>query len=149
MRNIPPTYSNTTVRGQRKVSLDDPITKYVTGFDTHGKTITAEHLLSHTSGLPNCTATPDYEKGMRRDPRSAEILRLVAGKPLEFEPGRRFRYSNTNYVLLGMLIEKVPGRPYAEHLQASVVKPLGLAAVPRRMSCYTASRWRPSTKRHS
>lgn len=110
-----------------KVALDDPITKYVPDFDARGKTITVQNLLTHTSGLPNYTATSDYDKGMTRDLKPAEILEIVAGKPLEFEPGARFRYSNTNYVLLGMLIEKVSGRTYAENLGASIANPLGLA----------------------
>lgn len=112
---------------QGKVSLDDPITKFLPDFDNRGKTITVENLLSHTSGLPNYNEGPDYFKGMTRDLKPAEIVKLVAGKPVEFEPGTRFRYSNTNYVLLGMLIEKVTGRTYAENLESSIAKPLGLA----------------------
>ncbi len=112
---------------QGKVSLDDPITNYLPAFDTRGKTITVEHLLSHTSGLPNYNEGPDYVKGITRDLKPAEIVKLVAGKPLEFEPGARFHYSNTNYALLGMLIEKVSGRTYANNLKSSITKPLGLA----------------------
>src|SRR5439155_22314042 len=85
---------------QGKVSLDDGITKYLPDFDTRsprGKTITVEHLLSHTSGLPNYTEGSEYQGGMARDLAPAEIVKLVAGKPLEFEPGTRFKYSNTNY----------------------------------------------------
>ncbi|MBI5764168.1 MAG: serine hydrolase [Planctomycetes bacterium] len=111
---------------QGKVSLEDPITKYLPDFDTRGKTITVEHLLSHTSGLPNYTEGSAYEKGMTRDLKPAEIVKLVADKPLDFEPGSRFKYSNTNYVLLGMLIEKVSGRTYANNLKSSITKPLGL-----------------------
>jgi CubicO group peptidase (beta-lactamase class C family) len=112
---------------QGKVSLDDPITKYLPDFDARGKTITVEHLLSHTSGLPNYTAGPEYQEGMTRDLKPVEIVNLVAGKPLEFDPGTRMRYSNTNYVLLGMLIEKVSGQTYAACLESSIAKPLGLA----------------------
>jgi D-alanyl-D-alanine carboxypeptidase len=65
----------------------------------------------------------------RRSPKisSIEVANQIAGKPLEFEPGSRFKYSNTNYILLGMVIEKVTGRTYAEYLEASIAKPLGLA----------------------
>jgi CubicO group peptidase (beta-lactamase class C family) len=112
---------------QGKISLDDPITKHLPDFDTRGKSITVEHLLSHTSGLPNYTATPDYAEGMARDLKPAEIVAIVAGKPLEFDPGTRFRYSNTNYALLGMLIEKVTGRTYADNLESLIAKPLGLS----------------------
>jgi CubicO group peptidase (beta-lactamase class C family) len=100
---------------------------YMPDFDSRGKTITVENLLTHTSGLPNYTAGPEYAEGMTRDLKPTEIVDIVAGKPLEFEPGSRFRYSNTNYVLLGMLIEKVSGRTYADNFESAIAKPLGLA----------------------
>jgi CubicO group peptidase (beta-lactamase class C family) len=110
-----------------KVSLPDPIIKYVPDFDTQGKTITIENLLTHTSGLFNVTALDDFISQITRDLKPIEVANLIAGKPLQFEPGSHFKYSNTNYILLGMLIEKVSGRPYAENLEASITKPLGLA----------------------
>jgi CubicO group peptidase (beta-lactamase class C family) len=110
-----------------KVSLSDPITKYVPDFDTQGKTITIENLLTHTSGLFNVTALDDFVSQITRDLKPIEVANLIAGKPLEFEPGSQFKYSNTNYILLGMLIEKVTGRTYAENLESSIAKPLGLA----------------------
>jgi len=110
-----------------KVSLTDPITKYVPDFDTRGKTITIENLLTHTSGLHNVTARDDFILQSTSDLKPIEVANLIAGKPLEFEPGSQFKYSNTNYILLGMLIEKVTGRTYAENLESSIVKPLGLA----------------------
>lgn len=110
-----------------KVSLDDPITKWVPDFDAQGKTITVENLLSHTSGIPSYTSDPGYMAGMERDMTPREIVAVVEGKPLEFDPGERFKYSNTNYVLLGMLIEKASGKSYADYLQEHIAKPLGLA----------------------
>jgi len=109
-----------------KVSLTDPISKYVPEFDTRGKTITIENLLTHTSGLFNVTALDDFDSQITRDFKPIEVANLIAGKPLEFEPGSQFKYSNTNYILLGMLIEKVTGRTYAENLEKSIAKPLGL-----------------------
>ena len=109
-----------------KVSLTDPITKYVPEFDTQGKTITIENLLTHTSGLHNVTALDDFLPQITRDLKPIEVANMIAGKPLEFEPGSQFKYSNTNYVLLGMVIEKVSGRTYAENLLSSIAKPLGL-----------------------
>ena len=85
-----------------KVSLTDPITKYVPDFDTRGKTITIENLLTHTSGLHNVTALDDFDSQITRDLKPIEVANLIAGKPLEFEPGSQFKYSNTNYILLGM-----------------------------------------------
>jgi CubicO group peptidase (beta-lactamase class C family) len=112
---------------QGKISLDDPITKHLPDFDTRGKTITIENLLTHTSGLFNVTALDDFDSQITRDLKPIEVANLIAGKPLEFEPGSKFKYSNTNYILLGMLIEKVTGRTYAENLESSIAKPLGLA----------------------
>lgn len=112
---------------QVKVSLTDPITKYVPDFDAQGKTITIENLLTHTSGLHNLTALDDFLPQSTKDLKPIEVANLIAGKPLEFEPGSKFKYSNTNYVLLGILIEKVTGRTYAENLESSIAKPLGLA----------------------
>ena len=110
-----------------KVSLTDPITKYVPDFDTRGKTITIENLLTHTSGLFNVTALDDFVSQITRDLKPIEVANLIANKPLEFEPGSQFKYSNTNYILLGMLIENVSGRTYAENFESSIAKPLGLA----------------------
>lgn len=110
-----------------KLSLDDPIGKWVPDFDTQGKPITIEHLLSHTSGIPSYTAGPAYIAGMARDVTPAQILGMVADQPMEFEPGERFKYSNTNYVLLGMAIERASGLSYADYLHRHICKPLGLS----------------------
>lgn len=109
-----------------KVSLSDPINKYVPEFDTQGKSITVENLLTHTSGLFNVTALDGFLSQITRDLKPIEVANQVAGKPLEFEPGTKFKYSNTNYILLGMLIEKVTGKTYAENFESSIAKPLGL-----------------------
>ena len=109
-----------------KVSLTDPITKYVPDFDTQGKTITIENLLTHTSGLHNVTALDGFLPQSTSDLKPIEVANLIAGKLLEFEPGSRFKYSNTNYILLGMLIERVSGRTYADYFEASIATPLGL-----------------------
>lgn len=109
-----------------KVALDDPITKHLPEVETHGKTITVEQLLSHTSGLFNVTARDDFDAQITKDLKPGEVAALVNDKPLEFEPGSRFKYSNTNYIILGMLIEKISGKTYAEYLIENVCKPLDL-----------------------
>ena len=111
---------------QGKVKLDDPVTKYVEDLDTRGKTITVEHLLSHTSGIPHYTATPGFvDIGARKfSPR--ELVALVDDQPLDFEPGSQFKYSNTGYVLLGMVIEKASGTSYADYMLEHVFKPAGM-----------------------
>ncbi|MGH7179369.1 MAG: serine hydrolase [Tepidisphaeraceae bacterium] len=110
-----------------KVLLTDPISKYVPEFDTQGKTITIENLLSHSSGIPNVTAQEEFKAQQTKDLKPVDTFALIAGKPLEFEPGSRFKYSNTNYLLLGVVIEKVSGQTYAEYLDQHIAKPLGLA----------------------
>ena len=111
---------------QGKVKLDAPVTQYVSDFDMRGKTITVEHLLSHTSGIPNYTEGPEYQQNMTRTLSPRAIVALVDEKPLDFEPGSQFKYSNTNYVLLGMVIEKASGQKYADYLLEHVFKPAGM-----------------------
>jgi CubicO group peptidase (beta-lactamase class C family) len=109
-----------------KVKFDDPITKYVADFDTRGKTITIEHLLSHTSGLANYTSMPGFDKGETRKLAPREVVALTDGQPLDFDPGSKFKYSNTGYVLLGMVIEKASGQSYADYMAEHVFKPAGM-----------------------
>jgi CubicO group peptidase (beta-lactamase class C family) len=111
---------------QGKVKLDDPITKYVSDFETRGKTITIEHLLTHTSGIPSYTAIPNFEEIRVRKMSPRQIVALVDAQPLEFEPGSQFKYSNTGYVLLGMVIEKASGMSYADYMLEHVFKPAGM-----------------------
>jgi CubicO group peptidase (beta-lactamase class C family) len=111
---------------QGKVRLDDPVTKYVPDFDPRGTTITVEHLLAHTSGIPNYTEGPAFQEIGTRRLSPTEIVALVDERPLEFEPGLRFKYSNTNYVLLGLVIEKTSGQAYADYMAEHVFKPAGM-----------------------
>ncbi len=110
-----------------KLALDDDFTKYI-DYPTHGKTVTIRHLLNHTSGIRNYTDIPGFfETGTARDLRPEEVLDPVRNLPLDFEPGTKWEYSNTNYHLLGMIIEKVSGTPYAKHMLDEFFTPLSLA----------------------
>jgi CubicO group peptidase (beta-lactamase class C family) len=111
---------------QERVRLDDPITKYVPDVDTRGRTITIEHLLTHTSGIPNYTAVPKFDELHLRKLSPRQIVALVDDQPLDFEPGSQFRYSNTGYVLLGMVIERASGQQYADYMREHVFQPAGL-----------------------
>jgi len=112
---------------QGKVSLDDPLGKHVPDFPTAGKTVTVRQLLDHTSGIKSYTDLgPEWEKKQPLELSHDELLGLVAGKPFDFEPGTEWRYNNTGYYLLGVLLEKVTGRPYAELIQQEIATPLGL-----------------------
>lgn len=110
-----------------RISLDDDVRDLVPGFDTRGRFITIEQLLTHTSGLPNLVDREDFDTLARQDHTVDELLRLTQGVPLWFEPGQGFRYSDTGYILLGAVIERVSGLPYDEYLEERVLAPLGMS----------------------
>ncbi|MFJ3340585.1 serine hydrolase domain-containing protein [Streptomyces diastaticus] len=118
--------------GEDRVDLDAPIETYLPGLvrgdGIDGNRITVRHLLQHTSGLPDYTQHLDPDPFEIRDtyynPR--EGLDLALGEKALFEPGARWSYSNTNYLLAGLLVEKVTGRPFGEELTDRIIRPLGL-----------------------
>ena len=109
--------------------LDSTLEDHVPGVIPRGEEITIRHLLQHRSGLANVTEYPQWLKEAERSPSTSPInsLRFAASKPLVFKPGTQARYSNTNYIALGLVIEKVTGRSYAEELEQRVLDPLGLS----------------------
>jgi len=109
-----------------KLRLDDDITRHLPGYPTHGKRITIEHLLTHTSGIPSYTGKPSYMADMAKDMTVAEMIDTFKNDPLEFAPGAVWRYDNSGYFLLGAIIEKVSGQTYAAFLQQRIFTPLGM-----------------------
>lgn len=111
------------------VDLDAPAANYVTRVDVPAE-VSVRDLLQHTSGIPNFTNDPTFYNRMVDDPSRAfapeETFDLVAGKDLGFEPGSRFEYSNSNFLVLGLLIEEVTGRPAAEVVRARILDPLDM-----------------------
>jgi D-alanyl-D-alanine carboxypeptidase len=112
-----------------KLRLDSTLGEHLPGLVPRGEEITIRHLLGHRSGLANITDYPEWLNEAERSPSTSPInsLRFAASKPLAFEPGSQVRYSNTNYIALGLVIEKVTGRSYAEDLKQRVLDPLGLS----------------------
>ena len=112
-----------------KLRLDSTLQEHLPGVVPRGGEITIRHLLGHRSGLANITDYPEWLNQAERSPSTSPInsLRFAASKPLAFRPGSRERYSNTNYIALGLVIEKVTGRSYAEELEQRVLDPLGLS----------------------
>lgn len=108
---------------QKKLSLNDRITKYIPGFPEHG--ITIEHLLTHTSGLNTGTGqwTPELRK---KDLTPKELIDLFKDKSLDFAPGTAFRYNNNGYVLLGYIIERISHTTYAQFMTTHFFEPLGM-----------------------
>jgi D-alanyl-D-alanine carboxypeptidase len=112
---------------QHRVGLDDTVDQWLPGLLADGDAITIRHLLSHTSGLANFTDHPDSLQP-RSDAGPLQIVELAESMPSMFDPGRTAAYSNTNFVVLGLIVEKVAGRPLASVLQAAVFQPIGLTS---------------------
>jgi CubicO group peptidase (beta-lactamase class C family) len=108
-----------------KISLDDPVSKYLDGTPRRWKGITIRHLLTHTSGIPdfNNENIPVDDVPGDFDQR---VLKAVSRRWLHFAPGDEWRYSNTNYHLLGMIIRKITGQPYGDFLRERIFEPLGM-----------------------
>ena len=113
---------------QGKLSLDDPVAKYIPNLTRAGE-VTIRQLLSHTSGYQDYWPQ-DYVPPFMMQPITADkILDLWARKPLDFDPGTKWQYSNTNYVIAGLIIEKVSGQSLLAFLQEKVFTPLGIGRV--------------------
>jgi D-alanyl-D-alanine carboxypeptidase len=111
-----------------KLSIDDPVGKYVPGL-TRGNEVTIRQILSHTSGYQDYWPE-DYVMTPMLAPESAQqILDTWARKPLDFEPGTQWQYSNTNYVIAGRIVESVTGQPLMELLTRRIFRPLGMTSV--------------------
>jgi CubicO group peptidase (beta-lactamase class C family) len=115
-----------------KVSLDDSVTTYFPNAPATWKPILIKNLLSHTSGLSEYEAEdrtgPKGPFYMRLDFTEDELVAKVEALPIEAAPGERWDYRNTNYLLLGILIHKVTGKPYYEFLSERIFKPLGMTS---------------------
>jgi CubicO group peptidase (beta-lactamase class C family) len=111
-----------------KLSIDDPVSKYMPDAPAAWSKITIYNVLTHTSGIPNFTGFPDYRSTEWKDTNPTELVARFRDKPLEFEPGTKFNYSNSGYVLLGYLIEKTSGQSYADFLQQNIFTPLGMTS---------------------
>ncbi|WP_254606278.1 serine hydrolase domain-containing protein [Sphingomonas bacterium] len=112
----------------RKLSLDDTVAKYVPGV-TQGDRITIRQLLSHTSGLQDYWPQDYGFADMARPTTPQAIVARWARKPLDFQPGTQWQYSNTGYVVAGLIVERVAGEPLLAFLQRRVFRPLDIRAV--------------------
>ena len=113
---------------QGKLNVKDPISKYLPDYPkATGDRITIHHLLTHTSGLPSYTDNGDLMMRRDQDMTHEQILASFKDLPLLYEPGAQFRYCNSGYYLLGLIIEKVSGQTYADYVTEHIFKPLGMA----------------------
>ncbi len=109
-----------------KLALDDSIQHFLPDYPVQGHRVTLRHLLGHTSGIRSYTTVPELWRVVRTDLPPDSVVALFASKPFDFAPGERYRYNNSGYFLLGVILERVTGRPYAELLHERLFGPLGL-----------------------
>ena len=109
------------LREQKKLNLDDPVAKYWPEFGQNGKDkVTIEQCLLHISGLINDNPVADYDDG------KVKALERIAALKLEAEPGKRFRYSDVGFIVLGEIVERVSGQPLDQFAQTNIFEPLGM-----------------------
>ncbi|HEX3424412.1 MAG TPA: serine hydrolase domain-containing protein [Sphingomicrobium sp.] len=116
------------LRDEGKLSLDDPVSKFIPGI-TEGDRITIRELLSHESGLQDFWPQDYSFIDMEQPTTPQHIVDKWAKKPLDFQPGTRWQYSNTGYVVAGMIAEKVSGQPLLAYLHRKIFDPLGMTSV--------------------
>jgi D-alanyl-D-alanine carboxypeptidase len=110
-----------------KLRVDDPFENILPEMPKAWAKVTVKNLLNHTSGIKSYTEIPDLFAGDAMKPTNpAGIIKTVESSPMDFEPGAKWHYNNTGYELLGMIIEKLDKRPYADSLKARILTPLGM-----------------------
>ena len=124
-----------------KLAVSDDITKFFPDYPVKGKKISIEHLLTHTSGIVSYTGKPDFRAQSTKDVTVAQMIDYFKNDPLEFEPGTRYRYNNSAYFLLGAVIEKLSGMPYAKFVEQRIFVPLGMT-----QSAYEGYERTPTTR---
>ena len=109
-----------------KLKVEDPVKKYMPDAPAAWDKITIFHVLTHTSGIPSLTSFPDFESHEAQAMTPEKLVEWFRDKPLEFEPGTKWNYSNSGYILLGYLIEKISGQTYSDFVQQNIFTPLGM-----------------------
>lgn len=109
-----------------RLSVSDSICRHLADCPPAWQPITIHHLLTHTSGIPSYTDFPDFGRSFYRPYTHAEMVASFRNLPLQFAPGTRFRYNNSGYFLLGLIIERLSGMPYENFLRESIFAPLGM-----------------------
>src|SRR5579864_4719011 len=113
---------------QGKLHLDDAVGKYVPGL-TRGDEVTIRQILSHTSGYQDYWPEDYLMTPMMKPATAQQIIDTWAKKPLDFEPGTQWQYSNTNFVIAGLIVEKVSGQKLMDFLVEHIFRPLGMKSV--------------------
>ncbi len=129
-----------------KLGTDDFVKKYMPDAPAAWDKVTIYNLLTHTSGIPSFTSFPDYPASEATPTTPKALVDRFRDKPLEFQPGEKWNYSNSGYVLLGYLLEKISGQSYADFVTQNIFNPLGMkdsgydsnsAIIPHRATGYS------------
>jgi CubicO group peptidase (beta-lactamase class C family) len=129
-----------------KLGTDDTVKKYMPDAPAAWDKVTIYNLLTHTSGIPSFTSFPDYHASEGTPTTPKALVDRFRDKPLEFQPGEKWNYSNSGYVLLGYLLEKISGQNYADFVKENIFKPVGMKdtgydsnsdVIPHRATGYT------------
>ncbi|MFB3905449.1 MAG: serine hydrolase [Acidobacteriota bacterium] len=116
---------------QGKLSVADPIARFLPDYPTGGQTITIEHLLTHTSGIKSYTSMSEWVSKWRTDMSLGSLIDMFKDQPVDFKPDERWLYNNSGYILLGAIIEKASGHSYEDFIEKKIFGPLGM-----KDSCY-------------
>lgn len=111
------------LRDEGKLDVDSPVDRYLPGIP-HGNEVTLRELLTHTGGYTEFSELDDFDRLAARPATSEDIIRSVVDRPLAFTPGTKWQYSNTGYVILTAVIERVSGMRYADFLRTRIFQPL-------------------------
>jgi CubicO group peptidase (beta-lactamase class C family) len=107
------------------LTVDEPLSKFIPDYP-NGEKITIHHLLTHTSGIPNITDLSELQNIKMLNSPVEKTIEVFKHKPLEFTPGEKYQYSNSGYILLGYIIEKVSGKSYEAYLKENIFDPLDM-----------------------
>jgi CubicO group peptidase (beta-lactamase class C family) len=130
-----------------KLNIQDPIRNYLPEAPAAWEKITIYNLLTHTSGIPNYTSFPDQAALDPFPITSKQLVTRFLNKPLDFQPGERYNYSNSGYAVLGYIIERLSGQSYGDFVEQNIFKPLGMthssygsnsAIIPERAAGYVS-----------
>jgi D-alanyl-D-alanine carboxypeptidase len=113
------------LRDAGKLDVDAPVSRYLPGIP-HGGEVTVRNLLTHTGGYAEYTELPDIDELGARPVTNDEILATVTSRPLGFKPGTKWQYSNTGFVMLATIVEKLSGMSYGDFLRTRIFQPLGM-----------------------
>jgi CubicO group peptidase (beta-lactamase class C family) len=110
---------------QGRLGITDPVARFIPDFP-NGDRITLEHLLTHTSGIPNVNDLADYDTFSRSPHTVEQLVAKFSGLPLDFQPGSDYHYSNSNYNLLALILEKASGEKYGDYVRKHILEPAGM-----------------------